>query len=373
MLDNKDDKNIDWDKLAEHYDGEQPVSGLSEEEMRELAAIRFMKAQLAQRNVPVDERWQQFDAARRKPRIVQLLKYAAAAVIVLAIGAGIWMMRPGKQGAGEQGQLANAAPQGKVQLKMGDGRTVELGLDSQTIRHGSHAQVHADTAALTYAAGDATAAAGKMDELYVPRGLQYRLQLADGSRVWLNADTKLRFPAVFSGDSREVYVEGEAFFEVKADAARPFVVHTGSNHLKVLGTSFNVNTFDQAVTTTLTTGRLLVSAGAEKETVSPDEQTIYKSGKLKKRNVDTQVFTAWKDGDLYFEDAPLADICRYLERSYDYQFEFEHTSLKTLRFTLDLRRPAHLQDALDLIRISLENISFHVQGRTVRVSRQSDK
>lgn len=372
MLDNKDDKNIDWDKLADRYDGGQPISGLTDEEMRELAAIRLMKAQLAQRDVAVDERWRQFDAARRRPRIIRMLKYAAA-VILLAIGTGIWMMRPGQQGAAEPGQLANAAPQGKVQLKMGDGRTVELGQDSQTIQHGSHARVHADTAALTYAAGDATAATGKMDELYVPRGLQYRLQLADGSRVWLNADTKLRFPAVFNGDSREVYVEGEAFFEVKSDAAHPFVVHAGGNSLKVLGTAFNVNTFDDAVTTTLTTGRLQVTAGAARETISPDEQTVYKSGKLEKHIVDTQVFTAWKDGDLYFEDAPLADICRYLERSYDYQFEFGDTSLKTLRFTLDLRRPAHLQDALDLIRISLENISFSVQGRTVKVSRLSGK
>lgn len=373
MPENKDDKNIDWDKLTELYNGEPPAGRLTDEELRELAAIRLMKAQLAQRNVPVNERWRQFEAARRKVRVIMIFKFAAAAVVLLAISIGAWMMLPGSQTGEQGGQLANSTPEGKIRLKMGDGRTVELGQDTQTIQHGSLAQVHADTAALMYAAGDATAASSQMDELYVPRGLQFRIQLSDGSRVWLNADTKLRFPAVFSGDNREVHVEGEAFFEVKADAAHPFVVHAGGNSLQVLGTSFNVNTFDQAVTTTLATGRLLVTAGAGREMILPDEQTVYKSGKLEKQAVDTRLYTAWKDGDLFFEDATLAEICRYLERSYDYHFEFDDASLSSLRFTLDLRRPEHLQEALNLIRISMDNISFSVQNRTVRVGKISGR
>lgn len=373
MLENNDDKNIDWDKLADRYAGEPPASAdLTDEEMQALAAMRLMKARLAQRNTSVEHDWQRFQTARRKKLVVRALQLAAAAAVILAIGTGVWMMRPASPDE-PASQIANAAPQGKVQLKMSDGRTIELGADTQTIARGAFAQLHADTATLTYAAGDHSESAGQMDELHVPRGLQFRLQLADGSRVWLNSDTRLRYPAVFGGSSREVHVEGEAFFDVKPDAARPFIVHAGSNRLQVLGTSFNVNTFDNAVTTTLATGRLMVAAASQQQQLRPDEQAVYQSGTLVKRTVDTQAFTAWKDGDLYFEDATLADICRYLERSYDYRFEFEDTSLKSLRFTLDLRRPAHLQEALDLIRISLDKISFNVQERTVRVGKLSGK
>ncbi len=278
------------------------------------------------------------------------------------------MFEPDKQGTAKPSQLANVKPSGKVQLRMGDGRLVELGGEEQTIQHGSDAKITTGSSSIAYAGGTSAAAAIKMDTLEIPRGLQFSLQLSDGSKVWLNSETALSYPAVFNGPTRDVYVRGEAFFEVKANAAQPFIVHAGDNQLKVLGTSFNVNTFDAKVTTTLTTGRLLVAAGAEQRQLDPGEQTVYNNGSLDKQNVDTQVFTAWKDGDLLFYDASLLDITRYLGRNYDYNFEFDNISLETLRFTLDMPRPANLQVALDVIGKGLD-IRFHVQDKTVRISK----
>lgn len=370
MLENNDDKNIDWDKLTDLLDGQRPLADLTEEELRIVAAAREMKARMAQPGVSVEDGWQRFDAQRRKGRVVRMTKLAAAAVVAVAIGAGIWMMQPAKQGT-QPVQLANARPSGKVKLKLGDGRSITLGGASQTIQHGNEATIQAGSTSLAYAGGKANGPVVTMDTLDVPRGLQFSLKLADGTQVWLNSDTRLSYPAVFAGKTREVYVEGEAFFDVTANASRPFIVHAGNNALKVLGTSFNVNTFEEAITTTLTSGRLLVAADEQQQLLNPGEQTSYSGGLLGKQTVDTHIYTAWKDGDLFFEDATLLDISRYLARNYDYNFEFTDTSLKSLKLTLDLRRPADLQDALELIQKGLGNISFSVHNKTVQISKLS--
>jgi ferric-dicitrate binding protein FerR (iron transport regulator) len=372
MSEQTDDKNIDWEKLAELYDGEEIPAGLTEEEFRALASMREIKARVALQGTSVEEGWQQFDRARRRARVVRMTRLLAAAVLILAVGAGVWMMWPGRQVSPSHHELANAAPSDKVQLKLGDGRTITPGNEWQTIQHGSEATIKADNNSITYAGSASAKTSIAMDTLLVPKGLQFRLQLADSTMVWLNAATRLCYPAVFSGATREVYVEGEAFFHVKANPAQPFIVHAGNNSLKVLGTSFNVNTFDEMITTTLATGRLQVTAGEAQTILTPGEQTICREGQLDQQAVDLRLFTAWKDGDLFFEDATLLDITRYLARNYDYHFEFNDASLKSQRFTLDIPRPAQLQGALDLIRRSVHGISFQVHDRTVEVNKLSD-
>lgn len=367
MLDNIDDKNIDWDKVASRLDGDLTNRDFTPEELRLLAAEREMKVRLAHPDFPVQDGWRQFGAVRNKRRILRIVRLAAAAAVVLAIATGVWMMQRNRPITPQPEQLANAKPSGKVQLKMGDGRSVELGEAKQTIRQGSDVQITAGGTTLAYTSGAAKSATVKMDTLVIPRGLQFSLQLSDGTKVWANSMTTLRYPAVFNGATRDVYVEGEAYFEVKANAAQPFIVHAGDNQLKVLGTAFNVNTFDVTITT-LTSGRLLVAAGGQQRQLDPGEQTVYRNGTLDKQTVDTQPYTAWKDGDLLFYDASLAEITRYLARNYDYDFEFNDRSLEKLRFTLDMPRPANLQVALDVIGKGLD-ISFSVQDKTVRVSK----
>lgn len=367
MFEDNDDKNIDWDKLMAKLDGEHSMTDYTEEELRMLAAAREMKTRMAQSNFSVDEGWRQFSAARSKRRIVRMLQLVAAAVVV-ALGACIWMLQSVKHSPQQGVQLATTSPSGKVQLKLADGRAIQLGADTQTIQ-GGQARIHVDATKLAYAANNTGKVVTTMDELQVPRGLQFSLLLADGTQVWLNAGTTLRYPAVFNGAAREVFVEGEAYFDVKPNVTQPFIVHAGNNELKVLGTSFNVNTFDMKVTTTLSTGRLMVTAAQQQRLLNPGEQVVCDAGNLEKQEVDTHIYTAWKDGELFFEDSPLVDITRYLARNYDYDFEFKDTSLEKLRFTLDMRRPAHLQDALDLITKSMGTISFRVHNKTVQVDR----
>ncbi|MBC9909487.1 FecR family protein [Chitinophaga varians] len=367
-LDNNE-HDIDWEKLMQRLEDGQLPSGMTEAELKALAAAREMQARLKAGSFSADEGWQQFTEARdqRKGRIRVLVRTAVAAAVVLAAGATWWTFR-----ATPVAQIANAQPVEKVMLRLSGGRTVTLGQDTQLIQNNPIARIKANTDHLEYAAGGGQDQVTAMDTLDVPRGRQFSLRLADGTQVWLNAASRLIFPAAFHGASREVTVQGEAFFEVAQQASQPFIVHAGKSTMKVLGTGFNVNAYGQEQTTTLATGKLLVTAGQEQVTLLPDEQAILNNttGSLRKQPVEAHLYTAWKDGDLFFEDAPLQDITASLARSYDYHFIFDDTDLKQMSFTIDIRRPAALQDVLNQITKSMQTVRFEVDGRTVHVKKQ---
>lgn len=368
MFENSDDKNINWDKILSNIDGDFSETEFTEEELSALAAHREMKARLAKPEFSVKDGWQRFLAERRKKHVVRLMRFSAAAIFILAIGAAIWFFQPKGVQNSESTQIADKAPSEKVQLKLADGRILELGEENQTIQAGSDVQITAGSSSIAYQGGKSGSEPMRYDTLIIPRGYKFSLQLSDGTTVWLNSATKLSYPAVFKGNTREVYVEGEAFFEVKSNTSKPFIVHAGNNKMTVLGTSFNINTFDVVITTTLATGRLLVSAGEQERLLEPGEQSVYSSGVLSAQKVDIEPYIAWKNGDLLFYDASLKDITRYLARTFDYDFEFEDSSLETLRFTLDMPVPANLQIALDIISKGLD-IHFQVHEKNVRVIR----
>ena len=367
---NENDKEIDWEKLLNRMDGNSAGEALNEEELAMLAAAKEMQSRIGAAKFPEEEGWQNFVQARnrRQARRFTLVKLAAAAVLVLAIGAGLWTFLNRQHPP----QLANETPAGKVRLKLSDGHEVTLGGSTQVIQNNGIASIKADQSSLVYGAGASRTLVTAMDTLEVPRGLQFTLQLADGTKVWLNAGSRLIYPAAFNGASREVYVQGEAYFDVAADIERPFTVYSGKVAMKVLGTAFNVNTYGPEIQTTLSSGKLLVTAGQESTVLTPDEQAVYndKNGSLNKRTVEARVFTAWKEGDLFFEDATLLDITSYLARNYDYVFVFEDPTLEKISFTLDMRRPAVLQDVLNQISHSMNNLRFRVEGKTVHIMKR---
>ncbi|MBC9932827.1 FecR family protein [Chitinophaga qingshengii] len=368
-LDNNE-HNIDWDKLLQQLEDGRPSSGLEPEELAALAAAREMQARLKAGSFPAEEGWQRFTEARdqRSGRIRLLIKTAVAATVVLAAGAAWWTFRP-KQAPM---QIADALPEEKVKLHLSGGRTVTLGLDTQLIQNNTVARIQANTDHLEYAAGSASETVTAMDTLDVPRGRRFSLRLSDGTRVWLNADSRLIFPAAFHGASREVTVKGEAFFDVAQQATQPFIVHAGGTSMKVLGTSFNVNAYGPDMTATLSSGKLQVTAGAQQVVLLPDEQAVlHQDGALKKQPAEARTYAAWKDGDIFYEDAALENITTGLGRNYDYDFVFDDAGLKKMNFTIDIHQPATLQDVLNQIMKTLPAVRFEVKDRTVHVKRQS--
>ena len=176
------------------------------------------------------------------------------------------------------------------------------------------------------------ALSGKKFSIATSRGMDFEVTLSDGSKVWLNAESRLTFPEHFGSDIREVTVEGEAYFEVTKDTKRPFLVHTKYFTTKVLGTSFNVRTRNQeTASVVLVSGKVEVKADST-ITMSPGEMVcLDKNNEMQKTPVDTYPFVQWKDGFFYFEKAPLGDIMRELGRWYNINIVFENPRKMDIR------------------------------------------
>lgn len=183
--------------------------------------------------------------------------------------------------------------------------------------------------------------------LSIPRGHDYHLTLADGTQVWINAESRLEFPDRFTGNTREVRLKGEAYFEVKKDAKRPFIVHTDYLTTQVLGTSFNVRAYssrDAAVT--LVSGRVKVNAGEMSKTLSPGQQASLASTGMSVKEVDTYPITQWKEGFFYFDNQSLFRIMQDLARWYNVNVSFDDTSKMNVRLHFVVERSKSLQEAV---------------------------
>ena len=205
----------------------------------------------------------------------------------------------------------------------------------------------------------------------IPYGAEYNLILADGSKIYLNAGSTLRYPDQFVGDKREVFLTGEAYFEVKSDSLHPFVVHALDVTVRVLGTSFNVNTYNLAnVETVLVEGKIgIQETNSDIEySVMPGQLALYnrEKGTMEIRDVDVRPYVAWKEHEFMFDNESLEEIMNTLSLWYDVDVFFQTASLKQLHFTGHLGRYEEVSHILDAIS-GVTQVKFSVKGRTIIV------
>lgn len=207
----------------------------------------------------------------------------------------------------------------------------------------------------------------EMNTLYTPAGQRARLVLQDGTEVWLNAQSKLTYPARFTGKERKVTVEGEAFFNVAKDSVKPFIVSALDVDMKVLGTQFNVYCYPETgyVQTSLLEGSVRVFfSNKEKEGIllKPNQQVTAFNGKMLVEPIRLKDHFLWRDGIYAFEDEPLIDILKKLELYYDVKIIVEDTSMFDETYTGKFRQ----RDSLDDIFKILQQIrSFKIKKDTV--------
>jgi ferric-dicitrate binding protein FerR (iron transport regulator) len=173
----------------------------------------------------------------------------------------------------------------------------------------------------------------QFNEIHVPNGEKTELTLADGSKVWLNAGTNFRVPTNFDENHREVSLSGEAFFEVKKGTA-PFTVNSEYGVIQVLGTSFNVRAYDNLqFKTTLTEGKIQFSSRLGKKVLLPGQQlTLSEEEELLVRKIDPEIASSWKNGVIAFENEPLGDLAKRLERHFDITINLDQ-DIASIRFT----------------------------------------
>lgn len=254
-------------------------------------------------------------------------------------------------------------------LKLNTGEVVELEkYDGKFIREDS-VQIANENATLRYTSTDSVAPEKvEFNTLVIPRGSEYNVVLADGTKVFLNAGSEISYPVVFAGDKREVKLKGEAYFEVRKDERRPFFVQAGDVQIQVLGTSFNVTAYPGRgrIETTLEEGKIQLTDGRESVEVSPGKQAIYdiEDGRFEVKQVDTKLYTAWKDGYYKFDQMTLEDIMETLALWYDLNVFYRNPGVKSLEFTGRLRRYDEVVSLFEKLE-QTGLVVFEVNGKNV--------
>ncbi|HAM82573.1 MULTISPECIES: FecR family protein [Butyricimonas] len=204
-----------------------------------------------------------------------------------------------------------------------------------------------------------------------PVGGEYHFTLADGTMVWLNSSSRLTFPTRFTGDAREVLVEGEVYFGVQHDESKPFIVRVNDVSVRVLGTEFCISAYpeNEGVMTTLVRGAVQVTSGNNQVVLKPGYQAVVDqySGAISQRAVELSLYTSWVRGIFEYENMELNDIMVQLARWYDVQFTFSASECKERRFTGVIRKYEDLNDVLDMIE-KTTNVKFIINGKNVTIT-----
>lgn len=340
-----------------------------EEEYREARAYILSREERAGKEMVKGE-WQRFERKHYGRRLVwrTVARYAAMLVLPLCVVGWLWFSGDGEGRLSRTEDTEIVPGGGKALLILANGQSVELwdekGLQVDT----GGSVVSAAGEKVVYRQQADSSTAEKYNTLVVPRGGEFFLELPDGTRVWLNSESKLHFPLRFKGNRREVKLEGEGYFEVMKDATAPFHVLANGADLRVLGTSFNVTTYRGRMVATLVEGRLCLTYRDESVLMLPNVQAevLPENGKIVTRMVDVKHYTLWKDGIFYFEGADLATIMERLSQWYDVNVTFGNEELKKSRFSVEMKRYEHIRDLLMKIE-KTHKVRFLIQGREVRV------
>jgi len=314
-------------------------------------------------------------------------KVAAVAAVLVIVGTGAYFYtnRDNKERSDIEQLSRNVKPGGnKATLTLANGKVITLdsAVNGKLAEQSGIVITKTKDGQLVYTVADqrGRAASGPigMHTISTPKGGQYQVNLPDGSRVWLNASSSLRYPAQFTGLERKVILTGEAYFEVAKVLARneqvkriPFVVITDQQRVEVLGTHFNINAYadEPDLKTTLLEGAVKVSTvneGNQSFVLKPGMQSSYNGTSLNVNIVNVEDAVAWKNGMFKFKDADLKTVMRSVARWYDVEIAYEGGTLPKKEFSGEIYRNLNLDQVLDLL--SFYNVHFRVEGKRIVVT-----
>lgn len=208
------------------------------------------------------------------------------------------------------------------------------------------------------------------NSLIVPKASFYKMTLVDGTKVWVNALSQLKFPAQFSSHERRVFLEGEAYFEVKPNAAQPFIVESRGNEIKVLGTHFNINSYSDQVRTTLAEGKVEVRQNNQRVELLPGEYAASFKDNLVKGRADLAHDLAWHNNEFYFKKETITNIAHQLSRWYDLDVTFRGDVQLDKEYTGSIERDVKLSQVLEMLSY-VSNLKFEVEGNKLIIATKS--
>lgn len=305
-------------------------------------------------------------------------RVAAAAAIILLLSGGAYMLlhkQPAPIAAGPAPVIKNDVPPGgnRATLTLANGATIVLDSAGRGLlaQQGATSVNKLQDGELVYDAGAESNHALGLNTISTPRGGQYQVVLPDGSRVWLNAASSLRFPTAFIGQDRPVMLKGEAYFEVAKDRDKPFLVIANNGMtVKVLGTHFNVMSYDDesAIRTSLLEGKVNVSFAGRQVSLSPSEQSGFDKKEQSfrvEKDADMDKAVAWKNGLFDFEEDDIQTVMRQLARWYDINIVYAG-AVPSQHYTGYIRRQVPISQVLNMLELT-GGVAFTIEGNTVTV------
>lgn len=291
----------------------------------------------------------------------------AAAILLIATISALFYQSATKPGV--ESKIVKITPKPVVPgsdgaiLTLADGSQVVLdSMQDGKIASQKGGAIVLNKGTLLYEAG-ATTQEPVFNTVTTPRGRQFKLRLPDGTMVWLNAASSIKYPVAFTGNNRSVEITGEVFFEVQSDKEHPFVVSKDGLSVLVTGTQFNMNTYDDEnnMRITLVEGKVEVNKGAAQQLLKPGEQAITTAdGKLAlNKEVNVDMVLAWKNGYFSFNNTYLQSLMRMLSRWYDVEVEYEG-EVPNMKFGGEISRNTPLEDVLNILRES--KVQFRIEN-----------
>ena len=299
------------------------------------------------------------------------LRYAVAASLLLATITGMTLYLNNNSATEQSIAKTMIVPQAtpgtkKAILTLSNGKAVTLNGVAQAISDGGANIITKNNTVMYEAPKEAAVTA--YNTIATPKGGEYQLTLPDGTQVWLNAETSLRYPTSFTGTERRVELTGEAYFEVTKNSQRPFVVQSGDAAIKVLGTHFNVMAYadEPFLKATLAEGSVAISKNGAEKRLKPGQGGTIERGtdNIMIAPADVEQDLAWKNGNFYFNKTELQTIMKQIARWYDLDIRFAG-SIPKKRFVGKISRQTKLSEVLDILRLS--DVKFSMVGKTLIV------
>lgn len=312
---------------------------------------------------------------RRKRQ--RILYWSAAACLFLTIGITTVLLQKNGQKPVVPVATSGVPPgESRAILTFGNGRQIKLNAGiNDTLLQNERTMANISKGTISYAAFPKNVPA-EWNTLQVPRKGEFLISLSDGTKIWLNSESCLRYPVVFDGEERRVRLEGEAYFDVAENKSKPFIIETGKIEIRVLGTAFNIRAYQDETDlyATLERGHIELKTNRQKLLLHPNEQGIINrnSGNISKQTVDAALYVSWKDGRFIFENKTLKDMMKVLERWYDIKVFFKDQAAREVKFTGNIKRYENFEKVTELIEMT-QLAQFEIKENVVFISRGTQK
>lgn len=329
--------------------------------------------------IDIESEWENFESKLIDSRSISKFSSnfitAVAASVTLLVIITIFFLNLSQDNSPLISEAVVQPGKSKATLILDDGESYELSQNNNFNISSGVTQISNEASKISYSKDKLNNKGSSSDEIYhtleIPRGGEYFIELSDGTKIWINSDSKLRYPVEFMGQSRKIELIGEAYFEVAHNSDKPFIVTSGTQRVEVLGTSFNISSYetDDFILTTLVEGQVKVenSLNEQKSThLKSNQQSILdkKTGLIESKEVKVDEYVAWQTGWFRFNDKSISQIMVALARWYDLEVVFENENISNKHFSGGFKRYDSFDQARKIIEQTGE-IYFKVEGKKV--------